>query len=1604
METNRPSYISAASIHSESTAKDGSIFDSIANAPKFWGLALGSGAVSIANSFISLGNLFQSEENKEEHINLGKWLTDYDSDFAQYYRENAQSVDTWGFVASSFVPGISGIKALNLGQRAITAAASGAPIGRGMSWATGILVPKSERYLAQAASTIANSSSSFKYLQRDVLKAVGSKFHQNALEAAAFEVGVLATMHQSPFFDDMDTGDMIWNAGVGLLLGTGIGGIISSAGLKSGIMKEVSRLDQAGNPVRMKSYIQSSAPDGVKLSYNYKNKQVYSDFLKANADGKPGLAGETAEIVSQNLNIARNSIRAADNEGRVAIRKMTVDKGDEVGNYFADVINNLEPRAAQNLTLGADNFARAGTVPRKTIKEPGKLIPRRLAEAEDGWRYHRLYGAGEGSNVTASYLPSALPLADKVGVKNAKQSIKEAINDLSRRHKHRLDDSNFDVLKSRIQSLESVQTRYLHGVQGKFNFNFKKPTKVFQGDYPVLESLRRQRESIPPDAKIQILDSKGKLKQELTPPEIEEYLLKAKQADMEELVRQGMDPHEISERLNISPGYVTGVQVSPNMTDNLFYRQSIANSKKLTEEDLFYRPQYMAVKENPGVADELFEMQGDIDQVFEAYRSVAQQVADNATAAAMSQYNDGAIRSVFESLPEAKTMDQVALEASRLGPGGGALTFMNGNYYTPEAIVQYIGHTKGRLDSLAQGRIDEKLKGVSDSLKANQAAAVELQTISEIVSNTGEMYYPIEGKLINRRLVEWEESLANNPGAKRPELPANVPEEIPVHNPDTYAFIQSHVELNAERVTGQKLMRAAKGIESHLDPRAFYAPRPDTSKYNHFVILKDNTLTGQGASKMLHASSRKNLDELVKRVQSEFGDRFQIITKEDSTAFYKARGEYDYERVINDPYIDSALNSKGINSQFLPTTDPVQIADNFVIWHKKQARMYNDEMITTKYETAFRELEAKGREFSRLDTATYAPLGQLATESADNPFINYIKTARNISNVADYPLLNSVNQWSDGWTSKLWNQVTSVWQSAKGGPSQADLDIINNTFKQHGFQTAHYDASLALLANHPAGTNALSKFVRGANGILATTFLRMDWLNALNNKLGSIILTSSELRHLTNGIKSGNPEAAGKLAALAEVKIPGTDDSILAPTKLIANALDNFIKRPDLAEQYKNLGFITDSITAARGLMDDLVITGTETEGALRKKLSSAIEKANKLQDTNRGTKYASTVLNPLRLNQFTEDLNRFIAADISRQIGEVAVEAGIISQKEVGIIQNTFVNRTQVNLNRSQRPMVFQGPVGMALGLFQSYQFNMMQQMFRYIQPGQRKTAAMLAGMQSSIYGLNGLPGFQALNEYVVGQAAGNSGHEDIYSSVFRAAGDAAPWILYGAPSNILNTNLYTRGDLTPQHPTILPSSPLDFPVVAKTGQFFGNIKNTVGNIAGGAGIWESLVTGLEHNSINRPLAGLAQVMRGMSGGKVYGTDRAGNLLSSNDLFSLTSLSRLSGGKPLDESIARDNMWRTSVYRAADSNKRKKLGEIAARSYASGGAPNYGEMLEEYVKYGGKQAGFQTFMMNNLIRGTTSQAELARRQLNDPLNQRLQVIMGGMSSEDFGL
>jgi hypothetical protein len=367
------------------------------------------------------------------------------------------------------------------------------------------------------------------------------------------------------------------------------------------------------------------------------------------------------------------------------------------------------------------------------------------------------------------------------------------------------------------------------------------------------------------------------------------------------------------------------------------------------------------------------------------------------------------------------------------------------------------------------------------------------------------------------------------------------------------------------------------------------------------------------------------------------------------------------------------------------------------------------------------------------------------------------------------------------------------------------------------------------------------------------------------------------------------------------------------------------------------------------------------------------------------------------------------------KQMTDVAVSRELMSTKEQLAYINTFVNRTQGNYLASQRPMAFQGPIGQAMGLFQTYQFNLIQQLLRHAGEGHAKDAMTLMALQGTIHGMNGLPAFNAVNTHIIGSASGNQKHRDAYDATYGIAGKTGgDFLMYGIASSAmgllhpdLKVNLYTRGDINPRHVTILPNNPSTVPIVQAFGKFAANIITTSQKIAAGGDVGTTLIQGLEHNGISRPLAGLAQTLEAFNNPQMasYSTSKRGNVIAANDLMSLANFARIAGGKPLDEAIALDATYRFRTYGLKDARSRDVLGKAIKSTMMAGNNPTQEQIegfAEDYAARGGRQQEFAGWFGQLYKTANASQANQIQKSLSSPFTQSMQQIMGGETLRDF--
>lgn len=916
--------------------------------------------------------------------------------------------------------------------------------------------------------------------------------------------------------------------------------------------------------------------------------------------------------------------------------------------------------------------------------------------------------------------------------------------------------------------------------------------------------------------------------------------------------------------------------------------------------------------------------------------------------------------------------DSVWLTGGNSGPG--FVTSTVGDLGTRDALSAYVGQRVHNIANDRKTAVADSLQPTLIKVGNDTAAAIEFSVLNETIRSKPGAY----------KLAKDKTGLVSAEG-----------DFVKITNPSTLELVELHIAQNGKNTDELAALRSVEGIQIKRDREAFYPIPRNLRDTPHYALVIDDTVTGQGHSSMIYAKDAQTLDTLKQKVLANHPE-FKVLSKGESEAYFKSQGKFEWERTISDNYMNTALARSGSSASPLPITNPQKIVEDFLDWHLARQTAIVREAVSLRYSRPLAMLRAQAEPHINAAKSTFGYLSPTAyaENAVNNPATNTMKQLLNIQKIEEYPFWTTVNQTLDEKFSKVSQSVKNLWETAVHPEHLAE---INKALQKAGYNGPLMDDALYIALNGTVPKGELTSIVAQMNGLLGSIALRADPMNAAVNAISHPVLFGAEAKTVTNIIKNGSTDAANELGKLSTIRLPGTDSYILSPQKVFASSLERLRTNPEIKEWHKRHGFITTIMDQYDQTLDHIAIRAGDTVGSLKAGIAKGIA-------TARGVGHG---LERLTGNRLAEEFNRFIAADYMKQVTDIAVKHGLMTEANALPYINSFVNRTQGNFLAAQRPVLFQGPIGQAIGLFQTYQFNLLQQLFRHIGNKDSSNALTMLGLQGTIFGLNGLPAFNAINTYLVGTAGGNTEHKDIYQAIFDGAGkEAGEWLAYGAFSNMLGvfdpslkTNLYNRGDINPRSLTLVPTDPAKVPIVQATARFFGNMYDSMQQVAMGAELWPTMVRAIEHNGLSRPLAGMAQVLGGMTNesGRVIATNQQGNVLMSHDLNTLVSVVRVLGAKPMDESLVQDAMYRINTYRAHDAAKRQGLGEAIKTSILGGSEPK-GEELEKfmhaYVKYGGKQDEFNQFIARQYRNASHTQAEQLRTRLGS--NSYLQTLMGG--------
>lgn len=1629
-----PSYLTAGdtlNIANQNGSFLESALDVAESIPKFIAVSLISGANQLYNIPADIGNLIFDADI--ERSNTQEVINSLDSDLGAFYEEHQGGADLAGFMLSSLVPGLGGVKILKAGQQSLRAGITAGKYGDGMGKALGLLAPMKKVHLDAALKEAVTSGSFAGIMQGNALRAVGAGIGQNALEALAFETAVAASMFNSPILENQDFGDFVsnvaWGAGV-----FGIaGGVIDGALINSSIKR-------AANKSAIEARPWTAIAEPAKASTSYERIALRFDDL-ANIPPVPeGLEESRRVFLEQAADTKRDRLF---NFIRKDIAEIT--GGDQAtANVLFHTFKGVNVQDAQSAFIGLQSATTMGTTAsvakrmevlsrkmgtgKATLEEVDEFLDSSLA-----FSYAKTWGEDAGKVMTES--PVVTNLVDTL---KPNQSIHVTPTKVTAGGKkyvfnlHANTGAKLKIAKPVIWNPYKTDTleanaRYIWADKlPKFEPTARHPLSIDVNDIPLMEKL--YLDTIDNPAALDHVTFTGLAKDEFVDSsKLLDYIGDKKVEVANRLVRQaegtakGKTQDEIAAIVNVKSeflgGVLTNTSVGKYSSKDIFAMQDHAETyvnkliaqgvdrkaiEQFQEKGIWNVPQHLKLTYDTTPFKEINGHVVENMTIIKEQQKLYQQATSRASA--------NTLGSEWYDQLEDISSGRVYSGALPTGAGAGFATSASSNYGTLAATVENIGNVTSRAITAAKDKAKDALEPLLYKLSNSQKASIEWSTLNARVraipgeyglNEAGDALEPLV--LIKHRKALAESVEAGTPTPKAPVLPnPDMELHIPLQSQEVRDLVRAHIEINGERTVSLAGIRTAQGAKFNRHPDAFYPIPVDPREFPHFAMVTDESITSGNHHKTLFASSAEELEAMIRKLKQN--PHLRVRTKREAEEYFASQGRWDYEKTLSSNYLDNEAHRKGVSAPFIVSTDPQKIVSDMLNWHLDRETGLIREAVSAKYEVQFNELRRLGEEATNIATSTFGgtSLVRFAEDAVKNPFADYIKTALAIRKTADYPWWVQTNQLADRAISNMFRKVGDAITKLKVGD---DLTEINNILTQSGYKGAVYDAEMQVFANASAAKGTLTRAVQKANSLLATVVLRWDPLNAVNNAVSANVLLGAETKAVIRAINAGDKEAVGALSKLAKIKVPGTGEEILAPEKLIANAIQKFNRHGDDFSFYKKHGFITSISDQYKSSLDSITFTGKESIGAWEQRLDKL---HNRLKEAGNIGEWATG-------NKLAEEFNRFVAADVMKQLTDVAVTRGLMTSKEQLAYINTFVNRTQGNYLAAQRPMMFQGAIGQAIGLFQTYQFNLMQQLLRHVGEGHAKDAMTLLALQGTIHGMNGLPAFNAVNTHIVGNASGNTEHKDAYTALYGTVGkEAGDWLMYGLASNALGlidpelkVNLYTRGDINPRHVTVVPASPADIPVYQASVRFFSNILETASKLGAGGDVATAILQGIEHNGLSRPLAGLAQTLQGFNNPyqASYSTSNKGNVVAANDLLSLTNLARIVGGKPLDEAIALDATFRFKAYALKDSKKRTALGEAIKTTLIAGNSPTT-EQIEEYAqKYaeaGGKQQQFGQWMAGLYKTANLSQANKLQQDLSSPFSKGMQVIMGGQELRDF--
>lgn len=401
-----------------------------------------------------------------------------------------------------------------------------------------------------------------------------------------------------------------------------------------------------------------------------------------------------------------------------------------------------------------------------------------------------------------------------------------------------------------------------------------------------------------------------------------------------------------------------------------------------------------------------------------------------------------------------------------------------------------------------------------------------------------------------------------------------------------------------------------------------------------------------------------------------------------------------------------------------------------------------------------------------------------------------------------------------------------------------------------------------------------------------------------------------------------------------------------------------------------------DADWAKQGYYSPLVSEVSNILRASRSFEKGAVSKIESALDS----KMVQIMSKPADLSEsFVRRQTMFTGAVLAKRLYPELSDAGIT------IFARDFMDKAVGNFHASQRPVFFQGTLGVALGLFQTYMLTLGQSVYRQLEMRNYKALGKAALTQSGIFGVESMPGFKEVSTMIGDHFSDEN--VDLTTGTYRALGSkAADIVLYGLPSN-LGPSLHTRGDVSIRPPNVLGGlqNTVAVSFVSQTMDMMESVQNSLKS--DNKDMARAFGQALAMQSMSRPLARGAELATG------YSTTRKGNTVQTpEEVWTAQGIiSRVLATRPLEESKLREAMHLNTFYGSKDRERRQEVTNQLKTAIRGGELSQ--EQIEkfsgEYLRKGGTPTGWRS-ALNTAIAQTDSSGKMGlieKLKPNNPLN-----------------